>query len=188
MKKIILISLFLFSVEAFSYSPFWLGIGNTTHNFLTAQRDIKGSTKVVEFGPTVLFGMTIPFLYSGMFLSPGLGYTKFITKDNTSKSEFILQYHLSQTLFSSIQLHYGLSNYITRIGGDGSDVSLNNGNSTSTFYAPKTTKTSYTTSLDIAPEYIFNSQFAAKLQVSVLRFLSSDRRRVSHTLTATYFF
>ncbi|MBP9681155.1 MAG: hypothetical protein KBD76_07095 [Bacteriovorax sp.] len=188
MKKIILIVVYLFTFKAFAYSPFWLGVGNTTHNFLTAQRDTKGATKVVEFAPTILLGMTIPFLYSGMFLSPGIGFSKFITEDKTSKSEFILQYHLSQTIFSSIQLHYGFSNYLTRIGGDGSDVSLNNGTGTSTFYAPKETKTSYTASLDLAPEFVINSQFAVKLQFSLMRFLSSERRRVSHLLTGTYFF
>jgi hypothetical protein len=174
MKKIILIVLLLLSSECFSYSSFWMGAGTLTHNFLTAQTDTSGSKRVLDFAPTILLGTTIPFWSGRLFLSPAIGYAQFFTEDNSTKREIILQYHISERLFGNVQMYYGFSSYITTIGGDGSTVTLNNGNSTSNFYAPSESKTSYTASLDIAPELIMSSSLAFRAQFSVLRFLSSE--------------
>ena len=188
MKKIFFLLLLIVSSECFALSHFWMGAGTLTHNFLTAQTDSEGGTRVVDFAPTVLLGATIPFWSGKLFLSPAIGYAKFFTEDNSTKSEIILQYHISERLFGKLQMYYGFSNYITTIGGDGSTVTLNNGNSTANFYAPSESKTSYTASIDIAPEIILSSKLAFRAQFSILRFLSSERRRVSHLLTMTYFF
>lgn len=188
MKKIIFILLLIVSTECFSYSPFWMGAGTLTHNFLTAQTDISGSKRVVDFAPTVLLGTTIPFWSGRLFLSPAIGYAQFFTEDNSTKREIILQYHVSERLFGNVQMYYGFSNYITTIGGDGSTVTLNNGNSTANFYAASESKTSYTASVDVAPEFIISSNLAFRAQFSIMRFLSSEKRRVSHLLTMTYFF
>ncbi len=169
-------------------SPYWVGIGNLTHNFLSAQNDEKGGKKVFEAGPVFLVGASFPFLFSGMYASPAVGYAKFFTKDQTSRSDIIIQYHLSQLLFPSMMLRYGFSNYITKIGGDGGTLELNNGSSTATFYIPEESKSTFTASMDIGTEFIFSAEYTARLQVSVLRFLSSERRRVSHMLTFNYFF
>lgn len=188
MKKTLIYFLFFISFSAFSASSFWVGVGTTTHNFKTAQTDEKGGSKTFEFAPTVIVGSTIPFMFSGFFLSPGIGYAKFSTKDNTKKSEFILQYHVSQQLASLFLLQYGFSNYITKISGDGGSVVLNNGSGTATFYTPGTSQTTYTASVDIGGEFVFSSTISARLQFSIMRFLSSERRRVSHIITANYFF
>lgn len=187
MKKIIFLILILFSIKS-NASLFWLGMGNSTHNFLSAQSDKKGSKKSFDLGPTVLLGFTVPFLTSGTFLSPGIGYAKYFTKDKTSKSDIIIQYHLNQYLFSNIYLRYGFSNYITSIGGDGGTTTLNNGSSTSTFYIPSETKKSYTASFDIGSEYLIDNTWTFRMQVSIERFLSSTNRKVGHLLTLNYFF
>jgi hypothetical protein len=188
MKKIIIILLFVLSSECFSYSPFWMGAGTLTHNFLTAQSDTSGSKRLIDFAPTVLLGATIPIWSGRFFLSPAIGYAQFFTEDNSTKREIILQYHISERLFGNVQMYYGFSNYITTIGGDGSTVTLNNGNSSSNFYAPSESKTSYTASFDVAPELILSSDLAFRAQFSIMRFLSSEQRRVSHLITMTYFF
>lgn len=177
-----------FSVLSHAAGPLWFGVGNLTHNFSSAQNDVKGGTKKLEFGPTVIIGATVPFYFSGSFLSPGIGLAKFFTEDKTSKTEIILQYHINQMLFSSFYLRYGFSNYITMIGGDDKEVELNNGAGTSTFYSPKKTKTAYTSSFDVGGEFIYDSNWTIRAQVSILRFLSSERRRLSHLLTLNYFF
>ena len=188
MKKIISFVLVLTSLNSFASSPFWMGMGSTTHNFLTAQVDEKGTTKVIEFAPTVIVGLNIPFIYSGLSLTPGIGYATFSTKDNTSKNEYILQYHLTQELTSWFLFQFGLSNYITNIGGTGGTISLKNGSGTATFYTPAAAKISYTSSMDIGGELVLTNSISTRLQFSILRFLSSERRRVSHLLTLNYFF
>lgn len=188
MKKLILLAFVLLHQSAFSASPFWLGAGTLTHNFLTAQNDEKGGTKVFDLAPVVFIGTNIPFFLNGVFFTPALGYAKFFTKDETTRSEIILQYHLTQPLLSSFMLHYGFSNYITSIGGNGGTLQLNNGSSTATFYTPTESKTTFTSSLDLGGEFIFTNEVSARAQVSIMRFLSSERRRVSHLITMNYFF
>lgn len=188
MKKIFLSLLFVFSTHTFAVSPLWVGVGTLTHNFLTAQDDTTGSTTNIEIAPTVLLGTNLPFFFSGSNFVPAIGYAKFFTEDKTSKSEWILQLHANQEVFSGFYFLYGMSTYITRIGGDGVDVQLNNGNGYSTFYAPKETKNSYTSSIDLGGEVVMTSEWTGRLQVSIMRFLSSERRRVSHLISANYFF
>jgi hypothetical protein len=188
MKKIFCLLLLFTSLNAYSSSPFWAGVGSTTHNFLTAQTDEKGTSKVVEFAPTIIVGFSLPFFSNGLLLTPGFGYAQYFTKDKTTKSEFILQYHLAQQLSSWFYIHYGFSNYMTKIGGEGGDIVLNNGSGTATFYVPSSSKTTYTASVDLGGELLITSNMSTRLQFSLLRFLSSERRRVSHLLTANYFF
>jgi hypothetical protein len=188
MKKSIICILMTLSFNCFAISSFWIGTGTQTHNFLSAQNNTSGSKKVVEFAPTILAGLSLPFFFSGVYFSPAIGYSKFTTKDNTTKSDLILQYHLTHATTSYFQYSYGFSNYITKIGGDGGSLVLNNGSGTATMYTPKETKTSYTASLDIAGDLLFLSNWSTRIQFSLLRFLSSTSRRVSNLITINYNF
>lgn len=190
MKKMLFFVLLLFSCNAFCLSTFWLGAGTTTRNVGSAQNELSGDTVTFGFNPTLIVGTTLPFFFPGIYLSPGIGYAKYLSnnKDNTSRNEIILQYHLAQEIIPAFYLRYGFSNTITKIGGDGGTVSLKNGDSTSTFYVPEETKTSFMGSLDLGFEMLLESTFGARLQLSVDRFLSSERRRLSHLLTMNYYF
>ncbi len=191
MKTILFTILLALSLPAYSLTPYWVGFGSTTRNFSTAQKENSGGTTKFEFNPTLLVGVNLPidFIASGFYFVPAIGYAKYSAIDNAFRNEILLQYHISQEILSSFfYLHYGLSNTITKIGGNGSSVSLNNGNGTTNFYAPSESKTSYIASLDIGGEMIFTTEFGAKLQVSIDRFLSSKRRRVSHMFTLNYYF
>ena len=180
--------LLLTSFNAYCLTPLWVGFGTTTRNFSTAQSESSGGTKKFGFNPTLLVGTNLPFFYADFFFSPGIGFAKYSSEDNTTRSEIILQYHISQVITSYFLLQYGLSNTITKIGGKGGTVVLNNGNSTSTFYVPSETKTTYLASLDIGGEMIFTDSIGSRLQLSIDRFLSSERRRVSHILTLNYYY
>ncbi len=188
MKKILCVMLFVLSFNAYALSPFWVGFGTTTRNFSSAQSNEKGDTVKFKFNPTLFGGMTIPFLFPGVFLSPGLGFGKHSGEDEASRTEIILQYHISQEITSYFLFQYGFSNTITKISGKGGSVSLNNGNSTATFYTPDTTQTSYMASLDLGGEFILTPYLGTRLQVSIDRFLSSKSRRVSHFITVNYYF
>ena len=188
MKKILFILLTLATSNTYALSPYWIGAGTVTHNFLSAQSSTTGSTKVVEIAPTIFAGVTIPFFSSGLYFAPGLGYAKFSTKDNTSKNEYIIQYHFTHAPSSFFQFRYGFSNYITKLSGDGGTIVLSNGTSTSTFYTPAETETSYTASMDVAGDFIFSSQWTARIQFSLMRFLSNTSRRVSNIITLNYYF
>lgn len=188
MKKVLFLFLAMMTFNSFAISSFWIGAGTMTHNFLSAQNNVTGSTKVVEFAPTVLAGTTFPFFFSGLYFSPGLGYAKFLTNDNTTKNEYIIQYHFTHSPSAIFQFRYGFSNYITKLSGDGGTVVLSNGNGTATYYTPSETVTSYTASADIAGDFIFSSNWTARIQFSLMRFLSTTSRRVSNIITVNYFF
>jgi hypothetical protein len=188
MKKIIFTLMLTFSLNAYCLSPLWVGFGSTTRNYATAQKDDSGKSEKFKFNPTLLLGTTLPFFFADFYFVPGIGYAIYSSEDNTSRKEIILQYHIHQSINSFFLLKYGLSNTIVKIGGKGGTVQLNNGNSTSTFYTPSESKTSYIASLDFGGELIFTSNIGSRLQVSVDRFLSSERRRVSHILTLNYYY
>lgn len=188
MKFFLVIILGITSINLYALSPFWIGTGTITHNFLTAQNKASGKTKILEFAPAVFTGVTIPLFNTGVYLAPGLGYAKFYPKDNTSKTEYIIQYHFVSSASSIFQVRYGFSNYITKISGDGGTLTLSNGNGTAIFYTPKETETSFTASADIAGDFIFTSNWTARMQFSLLRFLSSTSRRVSNIITINYYF
>lgn len=188
MKKFIVLLLMFSSFEAYAISPLWIGFGTMMRNYKSAQKKPNGDTQGLAFNPTILVGTTLPFFYADFFFSPGIGYAKYSSEDNTSRSEILLQYHISQRITSSFLLQYGFSNTITKIGGKGGTVVLNNGSGTATFYTPSETKSSYIASLDLGAELIFSSSLGTRLQFSIDRFLSSKRRRVSPMLTANYYF
>lgn len=188
MKKIVFILLYVTSYNAFSFSPMWVGVGSTTRNMSTAQSDSNGGTTKFKFNPTLLVGATLPTLFSGYFFSPAIGFGKHSTEDDASRTEILLQYHISQPISSLFVLQYGFSNTITKISGKGGTVSLNNGSSTTSFYTPSASKTSYMASLDLGGEVLFTSTYGAKIQFSLDRFLSSQRRRVSNIITMNYYF
>ena len=192
MKRLILIiPFFILGNLAFAYSPLWMGFGSVTHNFKSAQTGTSGtSTKSFEFAPTFLIGGTLPFpLLSNTYFTPGFGFVKYANgKDGSTKSEIILKYQLNYAYSSWLALRYGFSNYITHIGGSGGSTSLNNGTSTKTFYLPSKTVSSYTASIDLGPEFILSSVWTIRVQLSIERFLSSERRTLAHLITANYFF
>ncbi len=185
MKKLLFTTFVLLSTNLFAGTS-WISFGTMTHNFLTSQSDTKGGTTTFDLAPTLLIGTTLPFFFQDTNLTPSLGYAKYFTKDGSTKSDIIIQYHMSYSFFSGFEGRFGFSNYITSIGGDGKSIDLNNGNSTATFYAPSETKKTYTASMDFGAKFNLMSSWSCGLQFSVMRFLSSDRRRVSHLLTLDY--
>ncbi len=177
---------------AHASNSFWVGAGTVTHNFKRVQTDSAGEkTKTFSFTPTVLIGANIPVPFlNGISFLPGIGFSKYSNggSDGETKSEIHLQYHFSYIFNSWFNLHYGLSNFITKISGKGGTKTLNNGTGTSVFYLPSTTKTSYTSSLDIVPEFLISNELALRTQISIERFLSSDRRSIAHLITLNYYF
>jgi hypothetical protein len=186
MKKVICLFLCCFTFNSFATSTYWVGAGTITQNFMSAQSNKTGDKKMIDMAPAVLVGATLPFFF-GMSFAPGIGYAKYFTKDNTTKSDIILQYHFTIPTSSMFQFRYGFSNYITKIGGDGTSLTLNNGTGTATFYTPNETKTSYTASADLAADIMFSSAWSARLQFSVMRFLAKSRK-VTDLITLNYFF
>lgn len=185
----ILILFFLLSNSVYATINYSLGFGTITHNFKRVQTDTAGDkTQSFSFTPTLFLGLNIPFPLMGRTnFNPAIGYAKFSNgADGQTKNEIILQYHLSSNLTNWFNFNYGFSNFLTQIGGNGASVSLNNGQSTSTFYIPSQTKTSYTSSLDIAGEFIITNHWNFKIQLAIERFLSSDRRSIAHLIAFNF--
>jgi hypothetical protein len=84
-----------------------------------------------------------------------------------------------------IKLRYGLSTFMTKIGGDGGTVQLNNGAGTSTFYVPSETKTTYMTTLDLGGEFAL-PLVALRLDLQMMGFASSDKRNLSYMLSVNF--
>ncbi len=189
MKKIITSLFFITSINLYAANGLWVGAGTVTHNFLSAQTGKSDGKKTIDLYPAVFLGGLFPGFFSGISLAPGIGFAKSLnSKDKTSKSEFILQYHLAQNIFNGVQIHYGFSTFITKISGDGGTTELNNGSSTATFYIPEKSSTSYTSSLDLAGEAFMLYSTSLRLQFSITQFLSSEKRKVSNLLTVNYYF
>lgn len=186
LKLVLLFLLLNFQSAWASSGNFWLSLGTLSENFMTAQTNTLGSRNYFDSTPTVFAGLSIPFM--GATLAPGIGYAMVLDeKDSTTKTHFIFKGHMISPLTSNIYLHYGMSTMLTKIGGKGGTLTLNDGNATSTMYVPDTTKVSYTSSLDFGFDFLLTSDWSFRTEVFITRFLSSERRKVNHLISAVWF-
>lgn len=184
MRKILA---FYFSFIICSNSWALVGVGTFVPHAFKAQVSTEGGREFFAINPYIALNAIVP-IRGDHFFNPEIGYV-FHTEndDKTSAHTLFVSYDFTYRMNPLIIFRYGLTTFAFMNGGDGGDVTLRNGNSTATFYAPDETRTSYVSSLDLGVEYFFRPRFSARLQAYVARFLSGDARSVYYTLSVNYY-
>lgn len=179
---------FIFLIRPESAWATHVGVGTLVTNFLSAQTSADGGRRTFQVAPTLLVGGELP-IYGQTFFTPRIGYSMYLDeKDDTSKTDMMLNYHVGTKLMEYFMLHYGFSTFITKIKGKGGTKELQNGGSTANFYIPDKTVTSYTASLDVGGQVLIHEHWSARVDLFITRFLSSDRRKLNYLLSGNFYF
>lgn len=160
--------------------------GTMVPHFLSSQANKEGSSTIVALNPFISIDYSFPLFFDHSF-NPEIGYV-FNTdaEDETTHRTIFLGYNLEYPLYDYFFLRYGFSNFITKVGGDGKTVELNNGTSTMTFYTPADSHTSYTSSLNLGVRTVFMEGSSIRFDLNIMRFLSSERRSLGYLLSYNY--
>ena len=152
-----------------------------------AQNSMEGSTQKFDINPLLSVSTTFR-LSQKNFIVPELGVVHHTDRADESKVRtFFFLYQMGFRASEHFMLRYGIGTFITRISGDGEALTRNNGEGTSVYYSADESVSTYTTTFNLGGEYRFNRQWAAKLDTFIMGALSSEKRKVSYTLAAVYY-
>lgn len=79
-------------------------------------------------------------------------------------------------------LRFGAGTFMTKISGDGGEVTRNNGASTATYFLPSESITSYNSTLNLGIEQFIMPKIAVKLETYAWNILDSTSRRFNFAL------
>ena len=162
-----------------------VGAGTFAPNFLKAQTAMDGERSRLELNPFISFDYVFK-LPRNHYFDPEIGYVfNQDAEDETTHSTLFLLYNLEFPVHPQVLLRYGFGTFISKVGGDGQALTMNNGTTTATFYTPSESHTSYTSSLNLGVKYFFDKKLASRFDLNVMRFVS-DGRSLSYLLSITY--
>jgi hypothetical protein len=182
MKYICKTLLVLFSFTTFAF----VNMGTFVPNAFKAQSDTTGGRTAFAFNPFVSVDVVMPTFW-GHYFNPELGFVLHTdAEDETSHNTIFIHYAFEMPLSGMALFRYGMSTFMSRVGGGGETIRLNNGSGYQDFYAPNETVTSYTSSLDVGFKAFFGSNWGVRLDGHVMRFLSSEKRSLAYTFSVVY--
>lgn len=187
MKKTVLILVSNFAIIFNVYAH--VNFGVYTPNFLRAQNGSTSTSPIWANNYFLSIDQQFQLNFWGLIFNPEIGYaTHLSTEDETSKSTIFLLFNFESQIGDAFFLRYGAGTFINKIGGDGEEVTLNNGTSTATFYTPNTSESTYTGALNIGVRAIFTQNISGRIDAYLMRPFSSDRRSISTLLSLNYKF
>lgn len=159
------------------YSPF----GPTT------QKAADGDTNAFSFHPMMVLNGAYP-LFSGHLFTPQMGLVLHRNKfdENEKKTVFILM-DVAYIWHPKFILRYGIGSFLTKVGGNGGTILLDNGNDTTAFAKPDHTVTSYNTTLNFGFEFAVNRNYAIQTEAFAFSLFDSRARAVSYLLSVNYY-
>lgn len=183
-KRIIVFLMLVYSVNNYSIVTFggYVPFGPST------QKDIDGSKNTLSFDPMISFNTVVPVPYYNQLFLPELGFVVHGSgADDYSKRTIFLLTDLGYRFTDKFMLRYGIGTFITTVSGDGGQTTLNNGGGTSTFYRPSESSSSWNTTLNLGGEYAIDQNFSLRFQTYMFSILSSTSRKLSYSLSLTYY-
>lgn len=182
---------------------FWKNFGSKAHSFLDGlqfglggfnrspfktQKDKNSDSDPLSIAPQ--------FIINGKFSTNSIWYFlpewNFISERNES-NDYLTQINRFALLggyqfFDRLMFRFGTSLFITKISGNGGNVEIINGTSTSTYYRPKDASESYNMTTDVGLEYSFKNNLSLRSDLNIWQILENESRSLSFSLSAHYFF
>ncbi len=121
---------------------------------------------------TVEGGLTVPETTADEALTL---YTLFL------RSDFAYR-----VLGGRLKLLIGSSIMMMIMKGNGGTTTLGNAGSSTTFYRPELTQTTYNNTFDLGAEYRFNQEWGARAQLIAYSIFDSEKTQYSYTLSINY--
>lgn len=156
--------------------------------FDRAQVNNSGTTQKFALNPYFSIGGQYG-LSGAHFFSPELGYAYNREQAKNMRTELIMvHYNFSYVLNSQFLFRYGLANNWYRIVGKGGNVTLNNGNATTSFPAPDKTVTTYYTTLNLGTEYMLsNRKYSIRFDLNTMSFAKLENKVFNYLLTVNFY-
>lgn len=169
-------------------SDWAIGLGNYCEQIDRVQTDDKGTKNICTFRP---------FLSTEMFLKGGetFHYGLFLGGSFPQSPKDDLTHRMVVLISPTVRIYYDYFHFqttlgmqVTRIWGDGGEVTLNNGNSTQTFNVPDQSRFSYNMVLSLGVGYSLFDSFTLNSDLYVIEARDSDKRAFSLLLQMKYHF
>ena len=154
----------------------------------STQRDTEGGTNAFAFDPMIGVNALIPI--------PGLNHV-FLPEfdivlngsgaDGYSKNTLLFLVDVGYIINPKFIFRYGVGTVMTIISGDGETLQLPNGDGTSDYYQPSESATSWNTTLNFGVEYGIDQNYSVRFQTYLFSFLSSTSRKLSYSLSLSYY-
>lgn len=186
---IILGAIFCAPLRAQEVEAVLFNLGNHTEFYNNVQNDTKGGLRKFDFAPTIGAGLSVPLNSQVWRFLPEFNWV-LPRKAETSriiKNLLMFRADFGYDVLDWLRLRAGTSIMLQNIHGRGGSVEGNNGNETSTFYYPDENKSAFNNTFDLGAEFRPNEKWGFRLQTYTYSLFREDRRQLSYTLFATYY-
>jgi hypothetical protein len=161
--------------------------GFHTEFYNNVQTDSSGTLRKLNWAPTLGTGLVYPLSESWKFLPEINWVLPYVTESaHIIKNIFMIRADIGYDLLDWFRLRFGTSLMWQNQQGRGGEAKVNNGNGTSTFYYPSENRSSLNNTLDLGAE-IHSGDWALRLQTYTYSAFAEDKRQLSYTLFATYY-
>lgn len=174
-----------FSENYLKQTQFGFGLHNS-FPFSTVRND-SGSKDLFAVTPALMVNARL--INNKWLFLPEFDFIPFFSRPNNYK-KVITRLGLIGGYFyrDNIELRGGVSFFRTTLSGDGGTAVMENGTSTATYYLPKDANESYNTTVDIGGEYSFKEHYSVRSDWNIYQIFSSDKRKISFTISGHYKF
>lgn len=158
--------------------------GTWLENYDQVRASASDETNGFELIPYISTSLNIRLPHD-LSLIPELGWVIQRTEEEVSKNIFFLRSDIAYDVNDWIKLKLGTSFVITSISGNGGEETLNNGNSTETYYIPEERSNAYNQTFDLGVEF-FKKEHGLNLQSLIYAWNESEQRMYTITLSYIY--
>ena len=116
---------------------------------------------------------------------PELGYVIQQSSNEVNKNLFFIRADYAYQMKDWLKLRAGSSFMMLMQSGSGAEDTLNNGNTTDTYFVPNENRTSYNQTIDLGAEFI-QKELSARVQLYTYAPLDAERRSYTISLSFNY--
>lgn len=163
-------------------------LGTHTEFINNVQNDASGGVRKFDLkAPTVGIGFSLPINADWRFLPEFNWVLPRSTADSrVIKNLMMLRGDFGYDPLEWLRLRVGTSLMFLNQHGRGGKATMNNGNTTSTFYYPDENRSSLNNTLDLGAELRYD-EWALRLQSYIYSVFKEERRQVSYTVFISYY-
>lgn len=167
------------------FRKYYVSGGLHTEFYNQIQIDGSGSLRKFDTAPVIGFGMVAPLQNEFDFLPEFNWVLPRKSGERIIKNVFMLRADLGYKPVEWFRLRGGTSLMWLNQHGQGGKETINNGNSTSTFYYPDENRSSFNSTLDLGAEFLLED-WAIRFQTYTYAAFKEQRRQLSYTLFVSY--
>lgn len=168
------------------FKRYYLNGGLHTEFYNQVQTDSSGSLRKFETDPVLGFGLLAPIDKDFDFLTEFNWILPRKSGERIIKNVFMLRADLGYKPIEWFRLRGGTSLMWLNQHGQGGKETINNGNSSSTFYYPDENRSSFNMTLDLGAEFLMDD-WAFRFQTYTYAAFKEQRRQLSYTLFVSYY-